>query len=94
MSIFGSSVRVYPGGWSISGERHFTAEEIAEVKSVSVVPSQYGLSACFLMKRGGKAFIPMSNDASVAEGDVLDINSATLLTLSREGEADILRVRV
>lgn len=93
MNIFGS-LRVYAGKWMQKASRAFSDEEIAAVESAHVVDSQYGSSVCFLMKGGGQTFIPLSNTSSLAVGDSVDLHKAQLLTLGREGDADIYRVYI
>ena len=91
MNVF-NSLRVYAGKWSVKNSRLFTQEEIDGVSSATVVDSQYGMSVCFFMKSGGQTFIPLSNTSSLGLGDAVDLKTAKLLTLAREGEADIYRV--
>lgn len=91
MNVF-SALRLYASKWGVKSSRSFTAEEIAAVSSASVVDSQYGMSVCFMMKSGGQTFIPLSNTSSKSIGDTVDLTTAKLLTLGREGEADIYRV--
>lgn len=91
MNIF-NNLRTYAGKWNLSNSRAFSDEEINAVESAKVVPSQYGSSVQFTMKGGGMTFIPLSQNSHLAEGDSVDLKSAKLLTLSKTGEADILRV--
>ena len=91
MNIF-NSLRVYAGKWAVKATRVFSQEEIDAVDTASVVDSQYGMSVCFFMKGGGQTFIPLSNTSSLNVGDTVDLAKAKLLTLGREGEADIFRV--
>ena len=93
MNIF-STLRTYAGKWSVKASRAFTQEEIAAVKSATVVPSQYGNSVCFLMVGGGQAYIPLANDATVGVGQSVDLTKAKLLTLEKDGESDINRVSI
>ena len=90
MIIF-STLRVYAGKWSVKSSRNFNEEEIAAVKSATVVPSQYGNSVCFMMVGGGQTYIPLANDATVGVGESIDLTKAKLLTLGKEGESDINR---
>lgn len=92
MNIF-SAINIYQGAWSEKARRPFSEEEIKQVKSATVVDSQYGSSVCFLMTSGGKAYIPLSNTSNLKVGDDVDLSSAELLTLGREGDADIYRVQ-
>ena len=93
MNIF-SSLRVYAGKWALKASRGFNQEELAAITSATVVPSQFGNSVCFMMVNGGKTFIPLDNSSTLGVGETVDLNKAQLLTLSKEGEADIYRVRV
>lgn len=38
-------------------------------------------------------FIPLDQNCSASPGDVLDLNKVKIVTLSKEGEADIQRIR-
>jgi hypothetical protein len=93
MNIF-SALRVYAGKWSVSNSRKFTADEIAAVTSATVVDSQYGNSVCFMMKSGGQTYIPLDQNSNLGIGDSVDLSKASLLTLSRQGDADIYRVSI
>ena len=92
MNIF-SSLRTYAGKWNLKASRAFELEEIAAVDRTEVVSSQYGNSVCFFMKSGGQSYIPLSNDSTLAVGDIVDLNKAQLLTLEKAGESDIVRVK-
>lgn len=91
MNIF-SALRVYAGKWQVKDTRDFTADEINAVDHATVVDSQFGKSVCFFMKTGGQTFIPLSNNSGLATGADVDMKSAKLMTLSRDGDADIMRV--
>lgn len=93
MNIF-SSLKSYAGKWSVCDSRGFTDEEKKAVKSATVVASQYGNSACFLMRSGTQHFIPMSNDSTLGIGENINLDKAMLLTLERAGEANIYRVSI
>lgn len=93
MNIFGT-LRTYAGNWSLKSSRKFEDEEIDAVSKAEVVPSSYGNSVCFFMKSGGNKYIALSNDATVGVGDPVDLSKAQLLTLEKEGESDILRVKI
>lgn len=93
MNIF-NSIRVYAGKWQVKDSRAFSQEEIDAVDKASVVDSQYGLSVCFFLKSGGQSFIPLSSTSSLNVGDAVNLSAAKLLTLSREGDSDIMRVEI
>lgn len=92
MNIF-SGLQVYGGSWNVKSTRKFDQEEINAVKKAEVVSSEYGNSVCFFMKTGGQTYIPLSIDSSLSVGDSVDMKSAELLTLHRDGSNDIVRVK-
>ena len=93
MNIF-NAIKVYAGKWQVKDSRAFSQEEIDAVDKASVVDSQYGLSVCFFLKSGGQSFIPLSSTSSLNVGDEVNLSAAKLLTLSREGDNDIMRVEI
>lgn len=93
MNIF-ASLRVYAGKWSVKSSRAFNADEVSAVKQAVVVPSQYGNSVMFTMIAGGQTYIPLSSDSELTVGEFVDLEKAKLLTLSKDGESDILRVSI
>ena len=72
--------------------RPFNTEEIGMVSKAEVVPSQYGNSVCFFMNDGGQTYIPLISTSSLNVGDSVDLKTAKLVTLCREGEKEIYRV--
>lgn len=93
MNIF-ASLKVYAGKWSEKEARDFSTEEIAAITMAVVVPSQYGNSVQFIRKDGGMSFIPLDQNANTGVGEIIDLTKAKLVTLEKEGEADIYRVRI
>lgn len=92
MNIFGA-LKVYAGKWQVSNKRAFSDEEVNAVDTAKVVPSKYGLSVCFMMKSGGMTYIPLDQNSSLSEGDVINLKNAELITLHRDGDDDIYRVK-
>ena len=83
-NIFGS-IKHYADGYKEVESRVFNADEQAAVVSASVVTSNYGTSCCFLMKGGGKTYIPMSRDSHLCVGDKVDLTTAKIIHLHRDG---------
>lgn len=83
----------YGGSWKVTEERKLTEEEIKSATSAVVVDSEYGLSAEIALTNGNRVYIPLSNDAKSVLGDKIDLTTADLLTLEKEGEKPILRLR-
>lgn len=93
MNIF-AGLQVYAGKWNVIDSRGFNAEELSMIQRAEVVPSEYGNSVCFFMKSGGQTYIPLSNQSSLTPGDSVDLEKAKLLTLHRDGSADITRIDI
>lgn len=91
-----ATTKVYADGYKEVESRVFNAEEQAAVASATVVTSNYGTSCCFMMKAGGKTYIPMSRDSKLSVGDKVDLSTAKVIHLHRDGgdpeTDDILRV--
>ncbi|MBR4177124.1 MAG: hypothetical protein IKQ53_06965 [Bacteroidales bacterium] len=81
------------GKWTIKEERNFTEEESNAVRNAIVVANQIGKSVCFYMKAGGQSFIPLTKDSEIGVGENVIVDDLQLLTLSRVGDDDIMRVR-
>lgn len=88
---FLDKLRTYAGSWSEAGREKLSKTEVAQVESATVVEGQYGLSMCFVMKAGGKKFMPLSRDSQLEEGDSVDVKSVEIITLERDGDEDIYR---
>jgi hypothetical protein len=91
MNIF-SILPKYATKWCVKDTRSFTVEEIAAISNAVIVDSQYGMSVCFFMKGGGQTYIPLDQNSSKTVGETVDLTTAKLLTLGKEGESDIYRV--
>ena len=89
---FFAGKKSYGEGWSVKSEVAFPKEDAALVKSAEVVQSEYGLSVCFHMHKGNCYFTPVSNTVTTAVGEVVDLAKARVITLQREGSADIERI--
>lgn len=92
MNIFDSLRQYAVGKWEVISSRNFNAAEKAAIKSAHVVASKYGNSVCFMMKSGAQTYIPLSNTSSLTVGESVDLGTAKLLTLAKDGESDIYRV--
>lgn len=94
-NVFAGSLTVYGEGWTVIGSRNFNDAEKAAIRSTAVTDSKYGKSVCFYLRSGGQSFIPLSkmgNDAAI--GSSIDMNTAKLVKLHRDGDGDILRVEL
>lgn len=92
MNVFAGK-QVYGSSWRVTDSRSFSEEEVGMVKNAEVVDSEYGKSVCFHMFAGGSIYIPLSTESTLKAGDSVDVSKAQILTLSRDGNADIERIQ-
>lgn len=88
---FLDKLRTYAGSWSEASRDKLSKAEVAQVESAEVVEGQYGLSMCFIMKSGGRKFMPLSRDSQLEGGDKVNVQSIEIVTLERDGDDDIYR---
>ena len=86
------SLTTYAQSWSESAREKLSVAEVKTIDKIEVVTSEYGLSACFFMKTGGRKYMPLSRDVEAEEGDTIKAKDIEIITLSRDGDDDILRV--
>jgi len=94
MLNFFDGKKKYGGRWSVKSTRKFTEDEISEVNKAFAVSSEYGTSCCFLMKSGEMIYQPFSNDSTVTVGEEIDLNKVEIVTLRKDGENDIERIKI
>lgn len=88
-----NAIKIYRTSWEEKEVRPFTQEEMDAVEYADIHSGDYGLAVCLHLKSGGKGYIPLDIDSDKEEGDTVDLSKASLVTLSREGDKDIYRVR-
>lgn len=92
MASFLDSLRSYAGKWSVKSSAKLSADESAQIRSITVQTSDYGLSACLMMNTGARKYVPVSRDSALAEGDTVVKESVRIITLEKDGETDIIRL--
>lgn len=93
MSIF-AGCKSYEGIWEVSSVDTIPQDDLNAIQSAHVVNSQYGLSVCFIMKAGNVFYKPLDQNSVASAGDAVDLSKAKVVTLSKQGEADIQRIRI
>ena len=75
------------GKWNEKSRRAFTDDEKQAVASVTVTPSEFGVSAQFLMVSGAKHYMPIASTSKhQIVGETLDINELQLVSLEKAGK--------
>lgn len=93
MGLF-NSVKIYAGKWNVKSSDRLGEDDLNMIKSAVTCSSDYGISVCFFLKKGGQFYIPLSNECNIGIGEVVPLNKVEVLTLSKDGEADIQRINV
>lgn len=88
MSLF---KKIYGGSYSVSKTALLTSLE-ARVKSAMVVAGEFGLQAKCDLGDGKLGYLPLSKNSQLKDGDELPLATAKVITLSKEGGDDIIRV--
>lgn len=79
--------------WRVTNKRPFTKEEIKLVKEAFVVQTKAGYSVKFIFNDLSKKYIPVDESSNVSICEIIDLENAMLLTLSKSGQDDIYRVQ-
>lgn len=85
LNVF-DSIPSYYGNWKEVSRRKFSDAEKAAVVSNTITRGDYGLSVAFSMVSGVVKYIPLSNRSSKTEGQSVDIETLSLVTLERDGK--------
>lgn len=95
MSNFFSKLTRYAGNWTVIAEDKLDAEDFAALKPTAViVKSTWGKSFCFTPKVGNyQMYIPADSTVESPIGSAVPLTDLTILTLHKEGETDIQRVK-
>lgn len=82
--------------WSVVDKRNLTQEEKESVKSAEIVESDFGMSVCFTLINGETSEVPLStNSNSKAHiGDIVDVNSISIITLHNDYDEEIHRIEL
>ena len=83
--------KLYGGSFAVKSTKSF-ATEAPEVRSAMVVSGTYGLQVCCTMVDGRTGYLPLSKNSQLSAGDEFPIATGKVITLGKEGEADIIRV--
>lgn len=79
-------------GWRILERRPFSRSEIETTSRAEVIDSQFGNSVGFFTYSGGFFHIPLVKYSSLAIGDIVDLSRANIVTLTKKGDGNIMRV--
>lgn len=93
MSLF-SNVKIYAGNWNVKSTEKLGDSDKNIIKSACTVSSDFGVSVCFFLKAGGQFYVPLSRDCNLGIGEIVDLDKVEVITLSKDGEADIQRINV
>ena len=88
----GLFAKLYGGSWSLkSTENLLTVDN--SIKSGVVCDGKFGKQVCFTLTTGETGYLPLSRDSQLEAGEEFPVANAKVLTLSKSGEDDIVRVQ-
>ena len=80
-------------GWRVTNKRPFTDEEIKVVKEAFVIQTKAGYFVKFIFNDWKETYIPVDEKSNVSICEIIDLENAMILTLSKPGHDDIYRVQ-
>ena len=87
----GLFAKLYGGSWSLKSTEKLSAVE-PTIKSGVVTEGKFGKQVCFTLTSGETGYTALSRDSKLEIGEEFPIANASVQTLSKSGEDDILRV--
>ena len=95
--MFLETMKTFGGKWSVKEITKITAEEAAQISSARVERRHSNENGDFdvvvlTMLTGGQKSMLLSSKSSHKVGELLDPQALIIYTLSREGDADIMRM--
>lgn len=94
MSNIFKSLKSYAESWEVVNVSKFEEDDINEIAQAEVIESNFGYSVCFLLKSGGKKYIPLEKESPAGLGYIIDVRKVTIITLAKQGRENIYRIRV
>ena len=79
--------------WSVKSEVALGADDIAAIKSGVVTEGKFGKTVCLTLVSGGTQYANLGRDSKLEIGEEFPIAGSKIITLSREGDADIIRIQ-
>jgi len=87
----GLFAKLYGGSWSLKSTEKLSAVE-PNIKSAVVTEGKFGKQVCCTMVSGETGYVSLSRDSKLEIGEEFPVANASVQTLTKSGEADILRV--
>lgn len=87
----GLFAKLYGGSWSLKSTENLLTVD-SSIKSGVVTEGTYGLQVCCTLIDGRTGYVPLSRASKLVAGEEFPIANAKVLTLSKDGEDDIIRV--
>ena len=82
--------------WTISDKRNLTQEEKDTVENAEIVESDFGMSVCFTLFNGETSKVPLStvSNSKAHIGDIVDLDSISIITLHNDYDEEIHRIEL
>jgi hypothetical protein len=88
----GLFAKLYGGSWSVKSTESLLTVD-SSIKSGVVCEGKFGKQVCFMLDNGQTGYLGLSRDSKLEVGEEFPIATAKVLTLSKAGENDAIRVQ-
>lgn len=89
--IMGLFAKLYGGSWSLKSTEKLLSVDNS-IKSGVVTEGKFGKQVCFTLVSGETGYAPLSRDSKLEIGEEFPVANASVQTLTKSGEDDIIRV--
>ena len=87
----GLFAKLYGGSWSLKSTEKLLSVDNS-IESGIVTEGKFGKQVCFTLTTGEKGYVALSRDSKLEIGEEFPIANASVQTLAKSGEDDIIRV--
>lgn len=82
--------------WCVVDKRNLIQEEKESVENAEIVESDFGMSVCFTLFNGETSKVPLStvSNSKAHIGDIVDLDSISIITLHNDYDEEIHRIEL
>ena len=82
--------------WRVVNKRNLTQEEKESVENAEIVKSDFGMSVCFTLFNGETSKVPLTSvsNSKAHIGDIIDLDSISIITLHNDYDEEIHRIEL
>ena len=85
-----SLLKKYGNSFDVVEDGKMDPKDLQNIKSAEFVNSDYGISVCLHLHRGGLAYIPLDKDCPLTLKDTPNLDKACVKALKQEGKTEMI----